>query len=89
MADAELQDLIDHLVRSTRLEADEATRVVDEVLAYLSECPSEYVTRRHAELRRQGFANATIFQRLAHELDCRRFAAGPLSQRQIRRLIYG
>ncbi len=89
MAEADLQDLVDHLARSTRLDAAEASRVVDEVIAYLSECPAEYVTRRHSELRRDGLANDAIFQRLATELDRRRFAAGPLSQRQIRRLVYG
>ena len=89
MAEADLQDLIDHLVRSTRLEPDEAGRVVDEVLAYLSEPPAEYVSRRHAELRREGIANAAIFERLARELDRRRFASPPMSLRQIRRLVYG
>ena len=89
MDDAELQELIDHLVRSTRLEANEAGRVVEEVLAYLSEQPAEYVTRRHGELQREGFANAAIFSRLARELERRRFATGPLSLRQIRRLVYG
>ncbi len=89
MDDAELQDLIDHLVRSTRLEADEARRVVDEVLAYLSERPAEYVARRHGELQRQGLANAAIFSQLARELERRRFATAPLSSRQLRRLVYG
>ena len=87
--DSELQDLVDHLVRSTRLDADEAARVIEEVLAYLSECPAEYVARRHAELRREGLANAAIFERLAVELDGRRFAAPALSVRQLRRLVYG
>lgn len=89
MDDAELQDLIDHLVRSTRLEPDEARRVVDEVLAYLSERPAEYVARRHGELQREGLGNAAIFSRLARELERRRFATAPLSVRQIRRLVYG
>ena len=89
MDDAELQELIDHLVRSTRLDADEARRVVDEVLAYLSERPAEYVARRHGELQREGLANAAIFSRLARELERRRFASEPMSVRQIRRLVYG
>ena len=89
MAEADLQDLIDHLTRSTRLDATEAGRVVDEVIAFLSECPAEYVARRHGELRREGLANAAIFERLGAELERRRFAAGPLSERQIRRLVYG
>ena len=86
---AALQDLIDHLVRSTRLEPAEASRVVDEVLAYLSERPAEFVARRHAELQREGLGNPAIFQRLAAELDRRRFASPAMSLRQIRRLVYG
>ncbi len=89
MADADFQDLIDHLVRSSRLEPAEAARVVDEVLAFLSEHPAEFVTRRHAELQRDGLANPAIFERLARELAGRRFASPPMSLRQIRRLVYG
>lgn len=89
MGEPELQDLIDHLVRSTRLDPDEASRVVEEVLAYLCEQPSQFVARRHAELRREGLANNAIFERLAREIDRRRFAAPPLSLRQLRRLVYG
>ena len=89
MADADFQELIDHLVRSSRLEQPEAGRVVDEVLAYLSEDPPAYVARRHAELRRQGVANSAIFERLASEIDGRRFASPPMSLRQLRRLVYG
>ena len=89
MVEADLRDLIDHLVRSTRLETEEARRVVDEVLAYLSEHPAQYVARRHGELQRDGLANAAIFDQLARELDGRRFASPPMSLRQIRRLVYG
>ena len=63
--------------------------MVEEVLAFLSEHPAEYVARRHVELRREGLANAAIFERLARELSRRRFASPPLSERQIRRLVYG
>jgi hypothetical protein len=85
----ELDDLVQHLARHTRLDPGEACRLVEEVLAYFAETPSEFVTRRHAELRRQGESNDAIYERIARELEGRRFAAPRLSQRQIRRLIYG
>ncbi len=90
MGDAEeLTELVEHLCRMTRLAPFEARRVVEEVLAYLSESPAEFITRRHGELQREGYANAEIFQRLAGELEHRRFTAPRLSERQIRRLVYG
>jgi hypothetical protein len=85
----DLNDLIDHLGRTTRLEPSEARRVVEEVVAFLSESPPEFVARRHAELRRDGLPNASIFRRLLQEMTTRRFAAPALTERQIRRLIYG
>ncbi len=67
----------------------EAHRVIDEVLAFMSETPEDFVRRRHLELQAQGCTNAEIFARIAQELSQRRFSAPPLSERQIRRIIYG
>ena len=90
MRDAsEVEDLVEHLARTSRLERGEAARVVEEVLAYFSESAPEFVVRRHADLKRLGLANAAIFCRIAHEIELRRFPAPRLSERQIRRLIYG
>ena len=90
MGDAEeLTELVDHLCGMTRLDPVEARRILEEVFAYLSESPAEFITRRHAELQREGLPNAEIFGRLSTELEHRRFAAPPLSERQIRRLVYG
>ena len=87
MASAEdLTELADHLIRTTRLEPSEARRVIQEVLAYLSESPQEFVTRRHGELQREGHPNVEIYRRLSQELDHRRFPAPRFSERQIRRL---
>ena len=85
----ELTELVEHLCRMTRLEPAEARRVVEEVLAYLSESPAEFITRRHAEMQRDGLGNAEIFGRISEELEHRRFTAPQLSERQIRRLVYG
>ena len=81
--------LLKHLTRTTRLSEGEARRVVLDVLAYYSEEAEEFVGRRHAELKSEGLTNAVIYERIARELGGRRFPGPDLSQRQIRRLIYG
>jgi hypothetical protein len=73
----------------TALPPRAAARLIEEVLAYFSESVEEFVTRRHRELRAEDLQNDAIFARIAAELRTRRFTAPPLSERQIRRLIYG
>jgi hypothetical protein len=85
----ELAELVTYLVRSTRLTAPEARRVIDEVLAYMNETPDDFIRRRHLALQSQGYSNAEIFARLATEISQRRFRAADFSERQIRRIIYG
>jgi hypothetical protein len=86
---SELQELIAYLVRTTSLSPGEATRVVDDVLAFLSETPDAFVRRRHLALQAEGLSNAEIFARITSELDRLRFRAPELTERQIRRIIYG
>lgn len=82
-------DLIDHLVRSTSLQRSEATRIVQDVLAYFDETTEEFVRRRHRELQSQGLANPDIFARITAELPHRAVAPPELSLRQLRRIVYG
>jgi hypothetical protein len=86
---SELEDLIAYLVRTSRLSAPEATRVVSEVLSFLTDTPEAFIRRRHVALQSQGLSNDAIFLQLASELDRLRFRAPPLTARQIRRIIYG
>jgi hypothetical protein len=85
----DIADLLEHLARTTALPPRAAARLVDEVLAYFSESVDAFVVRRHRELRAEELQNDAIFARIAAELGSRRFTAPPLSERQIRRLIYG
>jgi hypothetical protein len=84
----ELAPLVDHLVRSGVARGD-AARIVAEVVSYFSETTEVFVRRRHRELQRAGYANADSFAVIAEELSSRRVAAPELSERQIRRVIYG
>ncbi len=84
----ELSPLLEHLERSG-IPRDQAARVVAEVLAYFSETPEEFVRRRHRELQHDGVANSHSLAAIARELPARRVCAPILSERQIRRVIYG
>jgi hypothetical protein len=86
---AELEDLLDHLVRSSTLGRREAEQIVGEVLAYFNETVEAFVKRRHGELQKRGLANPEIFTEISGELRWWRVAAPTLSHRQIRRIIYG
>ncbi|HRD63186.1 MAG TPA: hypothetical protein PL137_19950 [Nocardioides sp.] len=81
--------LVDHLVATTELTPAEAVRVVEDVLAFHAEPVETYVRRRHAELKTYGARNTEIFARLAEELADRVVAAPALSERQLRRIVYG
>ena len=83
------EDLVIHLTNLCPLSDHEARRVVREIHAYYTESTESFVIRRHGELQRLGLANRAIYQQIIVELDHRRFPAPVLSQRQIRRLIYG
>ncbi|WP_051343373.1 hypothetical protein [Pseudonocardia spinosispora] len=82
-------ELIRHVVASTGLAPEIAVRLVADVLGYFGETTEEFVRRRHAELHRRGHPNATIWPQIGAELAGRRVAASPLTERQLRRLVYG
>ncbi|MET0132500.1 MAG: hypothetical protein ABW215_02795 [Kibdelosporangium sp.] len=82
-------DLVRHVVASTGLAPETAARVVADVVAYFGETAEQFVRRRHVELRRRHYGNARIWPVIAAELAERRVAAPALSERQLRRMVYG
>ncbi len=82
-------ELLEHLSRHYALDSTTAARIVAEVVCYFDEPVHSFVQRRHAELQREGVANKEIFSRLQQELSTRLFCGPELSERQIRRIIYG
>ena len=79
---------MEHLVRSGVARGD-AARIVAEVLSYFSETAEAFVRRRHRELQSERLTNSQSFTVIAEELASRRVAPPQLSERQIRRVIYG
>jgi hypothetical protein len=82
-------ELVERIVASTDLSPAEADRVAEDVLAWYREPLLDYVRRRHAELQQRGVRNAEIYRLLTAEVRHRPFAAPELTERQLRRYIYG
>jgi hypothetical protein len=82
-------ELVRHVVASTGLSPETAARLVADVIAYFGETAEQFVRRRHAELRRRHYGNARIWPVIAAELAERRVSAPELSERQLRRIVYG
>jgi hypothetical protein len=83
------RDLIDRVAGSTGLTPAEAARVVEDVLAWYREPVEDYVRRRHAFHQLYGRRNPEIFKLIADELGGRLVAAPSLTERQLRRIVYG
>lgn len=83
------QDLIRHVARSTGLDEATASRVVADVIAYFGQTAEEYVVERHRDLKSRNRKNDDIWPLIAGELKSRRFKAEELSERQLRRIVYG
>jgi len=89
MNDHDAHDLVRHVAASTGLPEATARRVVADITAYFGETVDEFVKRRHAELKQKNQKNDEIWPLIAAELGSRRFRAPEMSERQLRRLVYG
>lgn len=83
------KELIERIASSTGLEPQETVRVIDDVVAWHHQTLEDYLARRHASLRQKGLRNVQIYPLLRAEVAERVFAAPPLTERQVRRSIYG
>jgi len=82
-------DLVRHVTASTGLAHATAVRVIADVLAYFDETVEEFVRRRHQEMKLRRLKNAEIWSALSAEMAARRFGAPELTERQLRRIVYG
>lgn len=82
-------ELVERVAASTGLSRPDAARVVQDVVAFYAEPVEQYVRRRHAHLQAYGARNPEIFGRIAGELRERLVRPPELSERQLRRIVYG
>jgi hypothetical protein len=79
----------DYLLQIVDVSERQLDKILVELMDHWSETEREHALRRHHELRRDGVPTRRIYARIRSELPARRYAPRPLSERQIRRLIYG
>lgn len=79
----------DHIMFSFNITEQDFLRLFDEFLGYFGSTLEEFVSRRHIELHKEGKKNPEIYRLIAREVSEKRFAAEPLTERQVRRIVYG
>ena len=83
------EELIRHLSESAALSPADAERLALEVVHYYSGTVQDFIITRHQELQRSGLSNKAIFRLIEMEISDRLFTTDPVTERQIRRTIYG
>lgn len=83
------EDAVQRLQALCGLSREMAQRAVSEVLDAFGHDVDGFISARHAALRAQGLDNRDIYAVLEKELAELRFRAPLLSERQLRRRIYG
>jgi len=82
-------DLRGHVTQSYGVREAEFDRLFEEFAAFFDVTLEEFIRRRHQEMQRTGARNAAIYAALREEARQMRFAVRRLSERQVRRIIYG
>ena len=82
-------DLVRNVAMTTGLDDATAERVVADVVAYFGQTVEEFIRQRHGELKDKSMRNDEIWPSLVAELERHRFAAPELTERQLRRIVYG
>ncbi len=83
------EDLLLHLQAVTGLAAPILAKILEEIRVWYAKDLSSWARGRHRELRRQGLRNRAIYPRLRQEAKEILIRPAPLTERQIRRIIYG
>jgi hypothetical protein len=78
-----------HLKETYGIAEDDFGRLMDEFLAYFGSTLEEFVRIRHLELQRMGKRNPEIYRQISGEARALRFVEKDLSERRVRRFIYG
>ena len=78
-----------HLLSIVDIAEPELDKVVADLLDHWSETLVQFVVRRHKELQRSGTPNRLAYAQIRSEVSSKRFVAEPLTERQVRRILYG
>lgn len=83
------EELLAHLQIVTGLDRPRLEKIVGEVRAWYTGDLASWIRDRHRELQRAGLHNREIYPRIQQEAQRILVRPAPLSERQIRRIVYG
>ncbi len=83
------EEFKDYIVSAYSISENDFERLMDEVNHFYDYEFQSYIQSRHLKLKENGLNNQEIYQILQKEIKEQRFRAPTLSERQIRRIIYG
>ncbi len=83
------EEFKDHITSNYSISRHDLERLLEEVDHFYGCDLPTFVQTRHMELKEAGYQNREIYRILQQEAKARRFRIPDLSERQIRRLIYG
>lgn len=90
MSDIRLEgDFEKYLLSSYQILEKDLYRLIDDLTGTFNDSVEMFVQKRHFSLQKEGKRNKEIYTILQDEVKSQRFIAPELSQRQIRRMIYG
>ncbi len=84
----QIKELKDRLSSIILTDSIDFNKLYEEILSFFSETVNEYISRRHLELKNEGFKNKEIYSILSREVSQNLFKSKNLSERQIKRIIY-
>ena len=79
----------EHILTSYDLSPKDFDRLMEEINGYYGMTLEEYIQHRHFQLHREGMKNPEIYSLLKEEIRDIRFSVHDISERRIRRIIYG
>ena len=82
-------ELLQHLQAVTGQGERVLAKILEEIQSWYAKDLPTWMRDRHRELQRQGLRNREIYPRLQEESQGILVNPGPLTERQIRRMIYG
>ena len=71
------------------LNENDFERLLEDINVFYDLEIKDFIRIRHLELKSNGLKNDQIYAFLKKEIEARRFKNGQISERQIRRMIYG
>ena len=83
------EDLLLHLRAVTGMSESLLSKILEETRAWYAKDLRTWIRDRHRELQRQGLRNREIYPKLQAEMRGILVQPAPLTERQIRRMIYG